>query len=94
MAKSILEPAKDMVLVIDSSREVTLDGIILPDNMRQQEMIFGTVIFVGPDVSPRTQIQNRVAYGPYAGKTVILDGIEFRGIREGQIEFYVRQKEE
>jgi co-chaperonin GroES (HSP10) len=89
MSKIFLEPANDHLLVVDSPRETTLDGITMPDNMRQQEMVFGTVIFVGPDADS-TQPEDRVCYGPYAGKTVVLDGIEFRLIREGQIEAYLR----
>jgi co-chaperonin GroES (HSP10) len=85
MSKSYLEPASDHVIVVDSPRETTIDGISLPDNMKQQEMVFGTVIFVGPDAS-KTMIEDRVCYGPYAGKTVVIDGVEFRIIRQGQIE--------
>jgi co-chaperonin GroES (HSP10) len=87
---SHLEPANDHLLVVDSPRETTLDGITLPDNVRQQEMCFGTVVFVGPKAED-TKPEDVVCYGPYAGKTVVLDGIEFRLVREGQIEAYVRK---
>lgn len=90
MSKSTLQPANDMILVVDSPRETAIDGIVLPDNMKQQEMVFGTVIFIGPVVSPATAVSDRVAYGPYAGKTIVLDGVEFRLLREGQIEAYIR----
>jgi co-chaperonin GroES (HSP10) len=87
-----LEPANDYCLVVDSSRETTIDGISLPDNMKQQEMVFGTVVFVGPKAE-FTKAEDRVCYGPYAGKTVVMDGIEFRMLREGQIEAYVRTRD-
>ena len=32
-------------------------------------------------------------YGPYAGKTVVLEGVEFRLLREGQIEGYIRKSQ-
>ena len=92
MSKSILEPASDHVLVVDNLRETTLDGICLPDNVRQQEMAYGTVVYVGP-LATLTKIEDRVCYGPYAGKTVAFDGFEFRLIREGQIEMYIRKSE-
>ena len=93
MPKPILEPANDHLLVIDSPRDTTIDGISLPDNIRQQEMCFGLVVFVGP-LATSTKVQDKVAYGPYAGKNIVLDGIEFRLLREGQVEAYVRQVEE
>ena len=89
MSNSFLEPANDHLLIIDIPRETTLDGITLPDNVRQQEMVFGTVVFIGPQTT-QTKVHDRVCYGPYAGKNVVLDGIEFRLLREGQIEAYVR----
>ena len=92
MPKSFLEPANDHLLVVDSVRETTIDGITMPENQRQQEMVFGTVVFVGPKAT-ETKQEDRVCYGPYAGKTVVLDGFEFRLLREGQIEAYVRVKE-
>lgn len=90
MSKTFLEPANDYVLVVDNPRETTLDGITLPDNVRQQEMVFGTVVFVGPKATA-TKSEDRVCYGPYAGKTIVLEGIEFRLLKEGQIEAYVRK---
>jgi chaperonin GroES len=92
MSKTFLEPASDYLLVVDSPRETTIDGISLPDNIKQQEMVFGTVIFVGPEAL-KTQPEDRICYGPYAGKNVVLDGIEFRIIRQGQIEAYIRKSQ-
>jgi co-chaperonin GroES (HSP10) len=92
MSKTFLEPASDHLLVVDNPRETTIEGIAMPDNMRQQEMVFGTVIFKGPQALA-TKAEDRVCYGPYAGKTVVLEGIEFRLIKEGQIEAYVRKTE-
>lgn len=92
MSKSVLEPATDHLFVIDGLRETTIDGISLPDNIRQQEMICGTVVFVGPQATC-TKVQDLVLYGPYAGKTVVFNGIEFRLICEGQIESYIRKTE-
>lgn len=95
MSKSHLEPAADQVIVLDSlATEKTLDGIVLPDNEKQQEMVFGTVIFKGLLCSPLTHVQDTVTYGPYAGKFLIFQGVQFRIMREGQIEAYVRHDEE
>jgi co-chaperonin GroES (HSP10) len=94
MSKQILEPANDRVLVADVHQETTLDGIALPDNVRQQEMVIGTVIFVGPKVSSATKPKDIVYYGPYAGKTVAFGGMEFRLLLEGQIEGYLRESHE
>lgn len=92
MAKTVLEPASDFVLVVDNPRETTLDGITLPDNIRQQEMVYGIVVAVGPKaVDERTKQEKIVCYGPYAGKTVVIEGVEFRLLREGQIEGYLRK---
>ena len=92
MANTFLEPASDHLLVVDTPFETTLDGISLPDNVRQQEMIFGTVVFVGPDAD-FTKVEDQVCYGPYAGKTVVFHGTEFRLLREGQIEMYIRKSQ-
>lgn len=92
MPKNILEPAANHVLIVDSPRETEIAGISLPDNVKQQEMVFGTVIFVGPGMV-NTKVQDRVCYGPYAGKNVVLEGIEFRLMLEEQIEAYVRAVE-
>jgi co-chaperonin GroES (HSP10) len=90
MSKTYIEPATDQLLVVDSPREVSIDGIELPGNVRQQEMCFGTVVFVGP-LATATKPEDLVCYGPYAGKNVVIDGIEFRLLREGQIEAYIRK---
>ncbi len=94
MSKTYLEPSGDFVLLVDMPRTTTLDGITLPDNMRQQEMVFGTVIATGPLVTPYTQPEDRVCYGPFAGKNVAIDGVEFRLMKEGQIEGHLRQRGE
>lgn len=91
--KQVLEPAGDHIIVADRPRGTTIDGIELPDNVRQQEMVFGYVIFVGPEVK-HTKPQDTVCYGPYAGKNVVLEGVEFRIMKEGQIEAYIRAKRE
>jgi co-chaperonin GroES (HSP10) len=91
MHNNFIEPASDHVLVIDCVRDTTIDGISLPDNVKQQEMLFGMVIFVGPACTS-TKVQDKVCYGPYAGKHVVLDGVEFRLLTEGQIEAYIRDK--
>jgi len=92
MSKTVLQPASDHILAVDNPRETTIDGISLPDNVRQQEMVFGTVVFIGPDVDS-TSVRDRICYGPYAGKTVVIDGIEFRLLKEEQIEGYIRETE-
>lgn len=92
MPKSYLEPAGDHVLVVDMPQSTVIDGIEMPDNERQKEMMFGTVVYVGP-LAEVPEPEDRVLYGPYAGKTVVMQGVEFRLLREGQIEGYIRQSE-
>jgi co-chaperonin GroES (HSP10) len=90
MPKFQLEPAGDYVLAVDAPQEVSIGGIDMPSNVRQQDMYVGTVVAAGPDAT-RTKIEDRVMYGPYAGKPVAFNGVEFRLLREGQIEAYIRQ---
>ena len=92
MPSTFLEPAGDHLLVVDTTFEkTTIDGIEMPDNERQKEMVSGTVVFVGPDVTKCTGVQDIVLYGPYAGKHVVFNGTVFRILREGQIELYIRK---
>lgn len=93
MAKEYIEPAGDFVSVIDRTGSTVVDGIELPENTREKEMIFGTVVFVGPDAAHLTKPEDIVAYGPYAGKNVIVNGMQFRMLRQGQIEFYLRSSQ-
>jgi co-chaperonin GroES (HSP10) len=93
MVKTIMEPAGDQVIVLEVPRANTLDGFVLPDNEREQEMHYGRVIFVGPQCSKFTQPQDSVAFGPYAGKHLLFDGVQFRIMKEGQIEVYFRNVE-
>lgn len=91
MSNHYLEPATDHVLVVDTLTDTVIDGVSLPDNIRQQEMISGLVVSIGPEVSKWTKPENIVRYGPYAGKHIVFEGTEFRLLREGQIELYVRK---
>lgn len=94
MSKRILIPAADFVLVVDHPRETMLDGIALPDNVRQQEMVFGLIVSVGPKAEDtRTRSEALICYGPYAGKTVVIEGVEFRLLREGHIEGYLETRD-
>lgn len=87
MAKR-LKMAGDHVLLLDLPHETTLDGITLPDNEKQQEMQFGKVVAVGP-LALETKEYDIVMIGPYAGKFAIVDGVQFRIVKQGQIESYV-----
>lgn len=80
-----------MVLVADLKRAEFIDGIEMPENVRQQEMVFGTVVSIGRKVSNETKLADTVCYGPYAGKTVVVEGIELRLLKEGQIEGYIEE---
>jgi chaperonin GroES len=91
MPKTYIEPATDHVVVAEGLQETIIDGITMPDNARQQEMKSGTVVFVGPGCSEFTKPLDVVLYGPYAGKNIVIDGSEFRLLREGQIELYLRK---
>lgn len=88
-----LEPANDFVLVVDLPHTAMIDGIALPDNERQKEMLFGVVASTGPLVSIFTHPRDKVMFGPYAGKMTVIDGTEFRLLREGQIEGYIRERQ-
>jgi co-chaperonin GroES (HSP10) len=90
MSKNYFDPATDHIIIAELPRETIIDGIVMPDNEKQQEMVYGTVVLVGPDAH-RTNTADTVAYGPYAGKHIIVDGMQFRLLREGQIEGYLRK---
>ena len=92
MPNNYIDPATDHVIVAELTRSTVIDGIEMPDNEKQQEMVFGSVVFVGPDAR-RTQPADHVCYGPYAGKHIIIDGNQFRLLREGQIEAYIRKSQ-
>lgn len=91
MSNNYIEPATDHVIVAELPRETVIDGIIMPDNEKQQEMVYGSVVYVGPACTPLTNVGDNVCYGPYAGKHVIIGGMQFRLMREGQIELYLRK---
>ena len=92
MAKSTIEPLGDHVLVVDTQRRTTIDGIELPDNVRQQDMVFGLVVEVGAEVT-YVKPQDTILYGPYAGKQVAFDGVQFRIMKQGSIEGRVKVTE-
>ena len=85
MSKTRLEPMGDYLLVVDMPRTTILDEIELPSNIRQQEMTFGVVVAIGPNCLVLKE-QDRICFGPYAGKGVVLEGVEFRLLRAGQVE--------
>ena len=89
--RATLNPATDHVIIKEGLQELVVDGISMPDNVKQREMLMGMVIFTGPEVSRATHVNDIVLYGPWAGKNIIIDGIEFRLLREGQIEAYIRK---
>jgi co-chaperonin GroES (HSP10) len=78
-------PAADRVLAVDSRNVTEIDGIEMPDNVRQQEMVFGVVIEAGP-LASHYKPGDRILYGPYAGKTVVIDGMTFRMLKAETIE--------
>jgi co-chaperonin GroES (HSP10) len=94
MSKTFVEPAGDAVLVVDIPQDSNIDGIMLPDNVRQLDMLVGLVIAVGPDAKHLTKPEDKVFYGPYAGKLVSVDGTQFRTIKQAHIELYLRTKAE
>jgi chaperonin GroES len=91
MPKHFIEPATDHVVVVDLPRETVINDIEMPDNVKQQDMVAGLVVFVGPACTPLTKAEDQVLYGPYAGKNIVIEGQEFRILREGQIELYLRK---
>jgi co-chaperonin GroES (HSP10) len=90
MERTVIEPAGSHVIVADRLETTQIDGVELPDNVRNHEMLFGLVVFKGPKVSEYTNIQDLVCFGPYAGKLIAVNGIEFRIMEEDQIEAYIR----
>lgn len=92
MSKTYLDPATDHVICAELAQTTIIDGIEQPDNVRQQEMMYGTVVYVGPDAL-RTHEGDHVAYGPYAGKYIIFEGFTFRLIRQGEIAMYIRKSQ-
>lgn len=90
MSKTFLEPAGDHVLVIDQIEGVAIGGIELPDNVREKDMVYGVVVAVGPLAQALTKAKDIIAYGPYAGKPAVLNGIQYRLMRNGVIEAYIR----
>lgn len=92
MSKNYIDPATDHVLAVDSPQDTNIDGIILPDNVKQLNMLAGSVVFVGPETH-HTHPADMVLYGPYAGKEIVIDGMKFRLLREGQIEAYLRKSQ-
>jgi co-chaperonin GroES (HSP10) len=90
MAKTFIEPAGDHVLVIDQIAGVAIGGIELPDNVREKDMVYGAVIAVGPLAKELTKAKDIIAYGPYAGKPAVLNGVQYRLMRNGVIEAYIR----
>ena len=95
-----LVPEGDNVLVIDSDESTVLDGIELPSNAREKEMLFGTVVAVGPGARAALTAGGRVAegtvvcYGPYAGINIILNGVQFRLMRAGQVAGHIEESNE
>lgn len=87
-----IEPSHDNIFVVDRQPDAIIDGIFLPANRKEQEMAFGIVVFVGPEVSERTKPGQVVVYGPYAGHSVVVGDIEYRTLPESKIEGYLRQK--
>lgn len=89
MFSKLFQPANDHILVVDDPLETIIDGIEIPGIAKEKQMFTGTVIFVGPQATA-TKSEDKVMYGPYAGKPVVIDGIEFRVLKEAQIEGYLR----
>jgi co-chaperonin GroES (HSP10) len=90
-----LFPTGDHVLVLDSTESTVLDGIQLPENQRQKDMVFGTVVGRGKKVEdPAIQERATVCYGPYAGIFVIVEGVQFRLMHEGQVMGYIEEANE
>ncbi len=86
MATHRITPFTDHILVFDLDRAMTtIDGIELPENVRQQDMMYGRVIAAGP-LCQAVHPDDTIAYGPYAGKLISLDGVALKIMREGQAE--------
>ena len=100
MAEMEFVPLGDCILVKDNDEAKVIDGIELPPNTREKEMVFGMVItasrkfetWAGGTCYSEFPPGTIVCYGPYAGKTIVLGGTELRMVREGQLEGYMREK--
>jgi co-chaperonin GroES (HSP10) len=93
VAKTII-PLGKHVMVIDKPEETVIEGIELPSNVKQQDMTFGMVVSVGKEAPKEFKVRDIVVYGPYAGKTVLIGGSEFRILKYDAIEGFVGEDDE
>lgn len=86
------KPMYDRVLVCELDVESIVDGIYLPETARQS-MLYGVVNAVGEgyvsergEVRPlRLKVGDKVTFGPWAGMVVVIEGVTFKSMREGEV---------
>src|SRR6266404_2863071 len=85
-------PQYDYVLVAPLDRELIQDGVWLPESTKE-DMKLGIVVAIGEGyvsqngaVKPlRLQPGQRVAFGPYAGNPIQIEGQTFLIMREAAV---------
>lgn len=76
-------PCGDRVLISVKDQERILEGVLLPDSSKE-DMQAGMVMAVGS--SQELHEGDMVFFGPWAGKSIQIEGIPFRVMREGEID--------
>ena len=93
MAKEILRPLDDRVVVeVVDAEEKTTGGIVLPDSAQEKPQL-GTVVAIGPgsllDSGNRGELSvvvgDRVYFGKYGGVDQELNGRDVKILRESDI---------
>ena len=77
-------PLSDRVLILPIEEKREIEGVSIPDAAKQDFKI-GVVLAVGEEVTT-VEVEDRVAFGPYAGKPIQLDGTECLSMRAGEID--------
>lgn len=76
-------PCGDRILISVRDQERILEGVLLPDSSKE-DMQAGVVMAVGS--SQELHEGDMVFFGPWAGKSIQIEGIPFRVMREGEID--------
>lgn len=87
-----IQPLHDRIFIKKPAEvEQTIGGILLPDTLKQEPME-GEVVAVGPGavekgerIPPVVKVGDRVLFGKWAIKDVVVDGEELAWMKEGDI---------
>lgn len=76
-------PLNDRILVKEFDVEKIVDGIFLPESGKD-DMKVGKVAAVGSSIKD-VAAGDRIAFGPYAGIQIQIEGVMFKTMREGEV---------